>query len=131
LGVPKTAKPNQIKSAYRKMALKFHPDKNKDDPGTLEKFTKVRDAYVVLSNENKRKDYDRCGEQCVKKDSMATGHDPFASFFGDFGFHFDESPGHKEIPKGGTIVLDLHVSLEELYNGNFVQVQIYKNFLNL
>jgi DnaJ family protein B protein 11 len=122
LNIPRSAKQNQIKSAFRKMAKQLHPDKNQDDPEATEKFSKLRNAYEVLSDERMRKDYDRCGEQCVKKDSMSAGHDPFASFFGDFGFHFDESPGQKEIPKGGTIVLDLHVSLEELYNGNFVQV---------
>jgi len=104
------------------MAKQLHPDKNQNDPDATEKFSQLRNAYEVLSDSKLRKDYDRCGEQCVKRDSMASGHDPFASFFGDFGFHFDESPGQKEIPKGGTIVLDLNVSLEELYNGNFVQV---------
>jgi len=131
LNVPRTAKQNHIKSAFRKMAKQLHPDKNRDDPEASEKFSKLRNAYEVLSDERMRKDYDRCGEQCVKKDSMSAGHDPFASFFGDFGFHFDESPGQKEIPKGGTIVLDLHVSLEELYNGNFVQVKNLSHFLNL
>ncbi|XP_050438129.1 dnaJ homolog shv isoform X2 [Adelges cooleyi] len=104
------------------MAKQLHPDKNRDDPEAGEKFSKLRNAYEVLSDEKMRKDYDRCGEKCVKKDSMSGGHDPFASFFGDFGFHFDESPGQKEIPKGGTIVLDLAVTLEELYNGNFVKI---------
>lgn len=106
------------------MAKQLHPDKNQNDPEATEKFSQLRNAYEVLSDDRMRKDYDRCGEKCVKKDSMAAGHDPFSSFFGDFGFHFDESPGQKELPKGGTIVLDLHVSLEELYNGNFVQVYV-------
>ncbi|XP_050530187.1 dnaJ homolog shv [Daktulosphaira vitifoliae] len=123
LNVHRSAKQNQIKSAFRKMAKELHPDKNRDDPKAAEKFSELRNAYEVLSDEKMRKDYDRCGANCVKKDSMAGGgHDPFASFFGDFGFHFDDSPGHKETPKGGTIVLDLAVTLEELYNGNFVQV---------
>jgi DnaJ family protein B protein 11 len=122
LNVARSAKQNQIKSAFRKMAIKLHPDKNLNDPEATEKFSQLRNAYEVLSDERMRKDYDRCGEKCVKKDSMAAGHDPFASFFGDFGFHFDDSSGQKEMPKGGTIVLDLYVSLEELYNGNFVQV---------
>lgn len=122
LNVPRTAKQNQIKSAFRKMAKHLHPDKNRDDPDAAEKFSQLRNAYEVLSNSDLRKDYDRCGEECVKRDTMPSGHDPFASFFGDFGFHFDESPGQKEIRKGGTITLDLSVSLEELYNGNFVQV---------
>lgn len=106
------------------MAKQLHPDKNQNDPNAAEKFSQLRNAYEVLSDEKMRKDYDRCGEKCVNKDPKAASHDPFASFFGDFGFHFDQSPGQKEIPKGGTIVLDLYVSLEELYNGNFVQVPI-------
>lgn len=104
------------------MAKLLHPDKNQGDPKAGEKFSKLRHAYEVLSDDRMRKDYDRCGEKCVKKDTMAHGHDPFASFFGDFGFQFDESPGQKETPKGGTIVVDLRVTLEELYSGNFVQV---------
>lgn len=103
------------------MAKQLHPDKNHGDPDAADKFAQLRNAYEVLSDEKMRKDYDRCGEACVKKNAGA-GQDPFASFFGDFGFHFDESPGQKETPKGGTIVVDLYVTLEELYNGNFVQV---------
>jgi len=123
LKVSRTATQNQIKSAFKKMALKLHPDKNlKDTKAATEEFIQLQTAYKVLSVDSLRKDYDRCGEKCVKKDSMASGHDPFASFFGDFGFHFDDSPGQKEIPKGGTITLDLYVSLEELYNGNFIEV---------
>ncbi|VVC32994.1 DnaJ domain,Chaperone DnaJ, C-terminal,DnaJ domain, conserved site,HSP40/DnaJ peptide-binding [Cinara cedri] len=122
LNIPRTAKHNHIKSAFRKMAKQLHPDKNRDDPQATEKFSQLRNAYEVLSDDRLRKDYDRCGEKCVKKDSMANGHDPFASFFGDFGFQFDDSPAQKETPKGGTIVLELGVSLEELYNGNFVQI---------
>lgn len=53
------------------------------------------------------------------------GHqDPFASFFGDFGFHFGGQNEQNETPKGATIVMDLWVTLEELYNGNFVEVII-------
>jgi len=113
------------------MAKLLHPDKNQNDPKAAEKFSQLRNAYEVLSDTNLRKDYDRCGEKCVKRDSMASGHDPFASFFGDFGFHFDDSPGQKEMPKGGTIVFDLSVSLEELYNGNFVQVNIFNLVSNI
>lgn len=70
------------------------------------------------------KDYDWYGEKCVNQNSKAATHDPFASFFGDFGFHFDESRERKEILKSSSIVFDLYVTLEELYNGNFVHVLI-------
>lgn len=53
---------------------------------------------------------------------MDSGMDPFASFFGDFGFHFGNSDNRHEVRRGANIVMDLYVSLEELYNGNFVEV---------
>lgn len=80
----------------------------------------------MLSDDDKRKMYDRCGEECLKKDGMMDNSDPFASFFGDFGFFGDENRGGaRETPRGATIVMDLLVTLEELYTGNFVEVSEY------
>lgn len=123
LNVGKSATLNEIKKAYRKQAKELHPDKNKDDPNASEKFQDLGAAYEVLSDAEKRKMYDRCGEECLKKDGMMDNSDPFASFFGDFGFHFgDNGQGHHDTPKGANIVMDLYVTLEELYSGNFVEV---------
>lgn len=125
LGVRKTATTNEIKKAYRKQAKELHPDKNKDDPDASRKFQDLGAAYEALSDADKRKTYDRCGEECLKKDGMMDNSDPFASFFGDFGFHFGSEPNHgHDAPRGANIVLDLHVSLEELYTGNFVEVRL-------
>lgn len=127
LGVSKNANTNQIKKAYRRLAIELHPDKNKDDPDAASKFQDLSAAYEVLSDEEKRKKYDRCGEECVKKDGMMDGMDPFASFFGDFhfgGFHFGGGEDKHEIRKGADIVMDLYVTLEELFVGNFVEVSI-------
>jgi curved DNA-binding protein len=63
LGVEKTASPEDIKKAYRKLALKYHPDRNKDDKGAEEKFKEVGEAYAVLSDAEKRKQYDTFGSQ--------------------------------------------------------------------
>lgn len=113
-----------MKKAYRKLAAKLHPDKNKDDPNSSEKFQDLGAAYEVLSDADKRKVYDRCGEDCLKKDGMMDNSDPFASFFGDFGFHFN-GDGHgqnQDIPRGANVAVDLYVTLEELYTGNFVEI---------
>jgi len=123
LNVGKTATTNEIKKAYRKLAKELHPDKNKDDPNASEKFSDLSSAYEVLSDEDKRKLYDRCGEECVKKEGlMDGGMDPFASFFGDFGFNFGGQDQRHEVQKGANIVMDLYASLEEMYTGNFVEI---------
>lgn len=122
LNVERSANTNEVKKAYRKLAKELHPDKNKDDPNAAEKFQDLGAAYEVLSDADKRKKYDQCGEECVKKEGMMDGFDPFASFFGDFGFGFGNENQQQETPRGGNIVMDLQVTLEELYSGNFVQV---------
>jgi curved DNA-binding protein len=62
LGVDKSATPDQIKKAYRKLAVKYHPDKNEGDKAAEEKFKEINEAYEVLSDETKRKKYDQFGE---------------------------------------------------------------------
>lgn len=67
----------------------------------------------------------RCGEECVAKEDGFGGMDPFASFFGDFGFGFGGGGGggrERETARGGDVTMDMHVTLEELYVGNFVEV---------
>ena len=125
LEIPETAGINDIKKAYRRLAKKLHPDKNKDDPNASERFSELGAAYEILSDPDKRKQYDKCGEECVKKDGMMDNADPFASFFGDFGFHFGGESQQSQAPKGANIVMDLVVTLEELYSGNFVEVHAF------
>ncbi|KAK6166446.1 hypothetical protein SNE40_023135 [Patella caerulea] len=125
LGVSKNANTNQIKRAYRKLAKEHHPDKNKNDPDAERRFQDLGAAYEVLSDEEKRRVYDRHGEEGLGKGD--TGGDPFSSFFGDFGFGFGGMrEQEQEIPRGGDVLMDLDVTLEELYSGNFVEVVRYK-----
>ncbi|GFO20842.1 Dnaj-like protein subfamily b member 11 [Plakobranchus ocellatus] len=125
LGVSRSADTYQIKRAYRKLAKELHPDKNKNDPEAEERFQTLGAAYEVLSDTEKRKIYDRHGEEGLKQGD--TRGDPFSSFFGDFGFGFGNMREQdREIPRGGDVVMSLDVTLEELYNGNFVEVLRYK-----
>jgi curved DNA-binding protein len=80
LGVPKKASADEIKSAYRKLARKFHPDVTKNDPKLTERFKEVQEAYEVLSDENKRKNYDEFGHAGVNAPPPGAGGDPFEAF---------------------------------------------------
>lgn len=124
MGLSRSASTHEIKKAYRQLAKELHPDKNKDDPNASQKFQDLGAAYEVLSDSDKRAMYDRCGEECLKKDSMMNNNvDPFQSIFGDFNFHFGgESHKEQDIARGSNVVMDLYVTLEELYSGHFIEV---------
>lgn len=130
LGVSKDATEYDIKRSFRKLAIKMHPDKNIDDKDATKNFQDLREAFEVLSDPKKRKLYDEGGEEKLKKmtsGSQGGGMDPFESFFGDF-FGFG-SPGgneNKETPKGADVLVDLWVTYEELYVGQFVELQRVK-----
>ncbi len=81
LGVERGASREQIKSAYRKLAVKYHPDRNPGDKDAEERFKEASEAYAVLSDDDKRAHYDRFGHSAVG-DQAFTGFD--ASIFGDF-----------------------------------------------
>lgn len=123
LGVSRSSNTNEIKKAYRKLAKALHPDKNQDDPDASRKFQDLGAAYEALSDPEKRELYDRCGEDCLQKDGMMNNNDPFASFFGDFGFQFGGESQQHETPRGADVMMEITITLEELYNGNFIEVR--------
>ncbi|PWU89812.1 putative heat shock protein DNAJ [Trypanosoma cruzi] len=121
LGVSPDASVDEIKRAYRRLALKYHPDKNKE-PGSQEKFKEVSVAYECLSDPEKRSRYDQFGEKGVEMESG--GIDPtdiFASFFGG-------SRARGE-PKPKDIVHELPVSLEAFYTGKTIKLAITRDRL--
>lgn len=128
LGVSKTATPEEMKKAYRKLALQFHPDRNSGDPEAEEKFKEATEAYEVLSDPKKREAYDRFGHQGVQG-GFQGGFNPetfadFSDIFGDFSDFFEGlfGGGRRSRHPGGAargedLRYDLELSLEEVAHG--------------
>lgn len=130
LGVGRTATEAEIKSAYRKLALQYHPDKNPDNPESEAMFKEVSEAYAVLSNADKRARYDRFGHEGMRGSGGGNGagfggftnvEDIFSSMFGDiFGGMRGESrsagPKFGRVP-GSDLRVRLPLTLEEISTG--------------
>jgi molecular chaperone DnaJ len=148
LGVPRNASTADIKKAYRKLAMKYHPDQNPDDPAAEAKFKEVGEAYEVLSDDQKRAAYDRYGHAAFQQGAGAPGgagggfHDPFEvfrDFFGGAGggggSFFDEILGGagggrrrdaSGRQRGSDLRYDLPITLEEAAFGCNKLIEIEK-----
>lgn len=142
LGISPDASQEDIKRAYKKMAVKYHPDKNPNNPAAAEKvrhilypitdvyfqFKEVGEAYEVLSDENKRRQYDQFGKEALKDGIGHSAEDIFSAFFGGSGFSFFGG-GPRGPRKGEDIVHELACSLEELYNGKQTKLAVTRNVI--
>jgi len=136
LGVKPNANDSELKKAYRKLALKYHPDKNTES-GAGEKFKEISMAYETLADPEKRKIYDQHGEQGIKEGGGGGGfHSPmdiFDMFFGGgggMGGMFGGMGGGRRGPKRTkNLMHQLSVSLEDMYNGTTRKLALQKNVI--
>lgn len=150
LGIQRSANKEDIKNSYRKLALQYHPDRNKS-PGAEEKFKEISEAYAVLSDDEKRKRYDTYGhvgaeevfrgseanfDEVFKDMGFGGFRDIFEQIFGGggrggfgsarndpFGFGFSFGGGRK---KGRDIIYDVELSLEEVLKGRKDEIELPK-----
>jgi molecular chaperone DnaJ len=137
LGVLRTASGEEVKRAYRKLAVKFHPDKNPDDPHAEEKFKELGEAYDVLMDPDKRSAYDRYGHAAFAQGAGARGgfHDPFDIFrevFGGGGGIFETFFGGgggmagEDRQRGSDLRYDMQIALEEAAFGVEKEIEVRK-----
>jgi DnaJ-class molecular chaperone len=136
LGLSRDATSKEIKKAYRKMSLQYHPDKNKE-AGAAEKFAEISRAYEVLSDDAKKPIYDRYGEDGLKDHEQRGGgggggggfEDIFSQFgFGGFGGGGRRGGGKETTP---SVEMPLHLSLHQLFKGTTIEVQYVRQVLCL
>ncbi|MBR1589661.1 MAG: molecular chaperone DnaJ [Acidaminococcaceae bacterium] len=144
LGVSKDASADDIKKAYRKLARKYHPDLNKDNPEAAEKFKECSEAYSVLSDEQKRAQYDQFGMAAFENGGAGAGAGGFGGFEGFGGFSgggmddiFDmffggaggrrSSQANKGPQRGSDLRFDLNLTFEEAAFGVEKEISLYRD----
>jgi molecular chaperone DnaJ len=129
LAVSKDASPEEIKRAYRKLARQYHPDRNPDDPKAEERFKDVQHAYDMLSDPEKRKQYDAGGmfSGFAGARPFGSGGPGFASDIGDiFSTFFGRGRGEPQSVRGADLETDVRLSFDQAVNGSQVTVSVPK-----
>ena len=135
LGVAKSASASEIKKAYRKLALKYHPDKNEGDADAENKFKEAAEAYEVLSNSEKKSRYDQFGHAGMGGGGFGGGMnmDDIVSQFGDIfggafggGSGFGGPRGGARVVKGSNLRVKMKLSLQEIAEGGQKKIKVNK-----
>jgi len=131
LGVGREASQDEIKSAYRKLAFKFHPDRNQDDPEAESKFKEAAEAYEILGHAEKRQTYDRFGHEAMNGNGFSgfsSNEDIFGAFsdiFGEvFGFASGGRGGANRPRPGADLRYNLTISFRDAAKGAEVDIRI-------
>ncbi|MEM1216204.1 MAG: DnaJ domain-containing protein, partial [Bacteroidota bacterium] len=138
LGVSKSADKNEIKKAYRKLAIKYHPDKNPDNKEAEDKFKEAAEAYEVLSDEQKKARYDRYGHAGMGQGGFSGGGMNMEDIFSQFGDIFGETGGpfgsffggggrtRSRGERGSNLRIKVSLTLEEIAKGVTKKIKVRK-----
>ncbi|NOZ12689.1 MAG: molecular chaperone DnaJ [Acidobacteria bacterium] len=129
LGIARTATSQEIKTAYRKLAIQYHPDRNPDNPDAENQFKEIAEAYAVLSDSSKREKYDRYGHDGLSQGDISYDFndifggftDIFDTLFGGGGRH---SPRQGRQQRGNDLQYSLRISFDEAYTGTEKKIRI-------
>ncbi len=126
LGVSRDADENTIKKAYRRLAMKYHPDRNAGDVKSEEMFKEAKEAYEILTDANKRAAYDQFGHAGVNANAAGGGgaqgfSDAFSDIFGDI---FGTRSGRSHMHRGSDLRYNLEISLEQAAHGTETKIRI-------
>ena len=129
LSVPRNASDDEIKKSFRRLAMKYHPDRNTGNPEAEEKFKKVKEAYEILSDPKKRSAYDQFGHAGVDPSMGGGQHADFGDIFGDIfgaGGRRGGGGGRSRAQRGADLRYNLDLTLEEAVAGTDVKIRVKK-----